>query len=161
MSVDTKVRESIDQLDTIAESLKTIDETVKQGSAMADGLSAIMAMLDDDLQEKAREALARWYEAAPKVKSRSASGEHAAKDLGFTVVITDQKTRKVVASTRKDNLNSVRYQVLKHNETEHGNKWERSSDSYKGLTDALTKVMAGEAESVEGAGYTVSKSVAS
>jgi hypothetical protein len=128
------------------------DSDREKGSSLAERATALVTagILNQDQGTMANELLARWKDA--KVTFRSKTGANASPDLGFKVEVKDGNG-KVVASTRKHNVNSLRSQVKlagKHD-------WDKDNPAFVGLTEAIKLVMDGGVDTADGGGYIVHK----
>lgn len=126
------------------------DRTAGDALATQVGALVITGLLDED-QGTLATSLTDRYKAA-RITFRKRTGENASPDLGFKLTVKDGEGN-VVASTRKHNVNSIRSQVKlagKHD-------WDSKNPAFAGLTDAITRVMDGEADHAQGGGYVVDK----
>jgi hypothetical protein len=114
-------------------------------------------LLDDD--KTARDLIDRWSATSTKGKGSHRTDGPGTPDLGFKVVVTSDGAQ--VASTSKDNLNSLRDQLRKHHESKHGQKFGRGDEVHTQVTAALDAVMhKGEQQSTSGP-YTVTREAVS
>lgn len=119
-------------------------------------------LADEEFGEGASEWITalvdRWNTLTKSTKTGARrSGESQVPDLGFTVKVKDESTGQTVASTTKKNLNSLRDQLRKHHEKEHGSKPSKGEPIWQGITDALKAVMENGSQSAQGGGYIVDK----
>lgn len=143
--------ESERALSTLADELKpaTGSDDRSEGNKLAAWLIASIeaALIDGDDREKAEAAVEAWTATAPKTRqtrSDSAAGTSTAfAPLGFTVeVACDRCAFK--ASTTRDNVNSIRDQVKRHEVDKHGADKDtlgRSSAFHANATACLNTLM--------------------
>jgi hypothetical protein len=143
--------ESERAISTLVDELKPA--TGSDDRAEGDKLSAWLvasieaALIDGDDRERAETAVEAWTSTAPKTRqsrSVSASGTSAAfGPLGFTVeALCDRDGFK--ASTTRDNINSIRDQIKRHEADKHGaskDQLGRTSTFHQHSTAALDTVM--------------------
>jgi hypothetical protein len=138
-------------ISTLADELKpaTGSDDRSEGDKLAAWLVASIeaALIDGDDRERAETAVEAWTSTAPKTRqsrSVSASGTSAAfGPLGFTVeACCDRDGFK--ASTTRDNINSIRDQIKRHEADKHGaskDQLGRSSTFHTAATKSLDAVM--------------------
>lgn len=133
----------------------------EQGDALSKSLTLAIegAWLEGDMRDQAEKLVNAWKETAPAKGGRTVGGSSTTPELGFTVKVKCEACNASVASTTKDNLNSLRDQLRLHHAAKHGGKFGKGDAIFTGVTEALTKVgltyngAKGDALSTQGGGY--------
>jgi hypothetical protein len=140
-------------VDALREHVETVNR--EDGDNLADGLKALVKVPMGGITDEADKAaipiiVARWFASAPKGASGSGSGSRGESSIPALTYPNGDRLRvefhcgscKKKFSTRKDNLNSARREIIKHMVRAHPaqnkqEKWDEGTESYKAVTEGF------------------------